>query len=248
MISIIARKELKILFATPLGWILLGITQLLIGSYFSLSFNQYIEILNYNPQLASNLGATQFLCEGVFGIASIFLMFAIPVISMNSISEERKNNTFSFLISSPISNSEIVFGKFLGLISFFALVIFSLVIMVLLMNLWTDVDIGYLFANTLGLTLLIISASAIGICYSCYTAQPILAGSLTLSTLALFLVLDHFFINQFDNVFQHISMMHHYKNFTRGMIQSYDILYFLLITIFFIYLAVRKLNALRLHG
>lgn len=248
MIALLARKELKMLFATPTGWILLGLTQLIIGSYYTISFNQYIEILNFNPQLASSLGMTQFLCEGIFGVAAIFLMFTIPVISMTSISEERKNNTFSFLCSAPISIAEIVLGKFLGLIGYFALVILSLVVMVLVMNLWTDIDIGYLFANTIGLTLLVVTASAIGLCYSCHTQQPILAGCLTLSTLAFFLILERFFIEQLDTVFQHISMIHHYKNFTRGMIQSYDILYFALLTTFFIYLAVRKLDALRLHG
>ncbi len=248
MIILVARKELKTMFSSPVGWIILGAIQLVFGTYFTVSFNQYFEILSQNESFANSIGITQFICEGVFGIAAMIMLFSIPVVSMNLISEEKKRQTLTFLMSAPISMTEIVVGKFIGIITFFSVLICSLVLMVLVINLWTDIDIGYLMTNAFGLWLLVAGACAIGLFYSCHTSQPILAGFFTLLTLIALLFLDKFFIQEFNTIFQQISMMQHYKNFAHGMVQSYDLIYFLLITSFFILLAIRKLNAIRLYG
>lgn len=236
------------MFSSPLGWVLLGILQLALGTYFTISFNQYFEIFNHNQSLATSIGVTQFICEGVFGLASLLILFTVPIVAMNLVSDEKKKQTLTFLISAPISMTEIIFGKFIGVITFFSLLILVMVTMVSVLNLWTDIDTGYLFANALGLWLLIACACSIGLFYSCYTAQPILAGFFTFITLMILILLDKFLSIRFENIIQHISIMQHYRNFSEGMIQTYDFIYFILLTTFFLLLAIRKLNAIRLYG
>ena len=115
MIAIIARKELRSLFATPMGWLVLAIVQAIVGTYYSLSFNQYFEIMQSAQWQVQRIGLTQFMAEGVFGVAAVLMLFVVPLVSMKLISEERKNQTMVLLMSAPLSMSELVLGKLLGI-------------------------------------------------------------------------------------------------------------------------------------
>lgn len=248
MVIHIARKELKTMFSSPMGWIILGIVQMVIGSYYTLSFNQYFEIMASTNMQIERVGMTEFICEGIFGVANLIIFFLVPLISMNAISEERKRQTMTFLLSAPISLTEIVCGKFIGMMTYLSLIIFSMLIMVFALNLWTEIDIGFLLSNVLGLWLLTASACAMGLFFSSLTTQPILAGFFTLISLSIFLLLDKFFTDNIESFFQYFSMIEHYKHFSQGMINSHDMTYFMLFSAIFILLTIRKLNADRLYG
>lgn len=189
MVFSIARKELKSMFASPMGWIILAIMQLVIGSYYTLSFNQYFEIIAHQGMLPERMGMTQFMCEGVFGVTAILLVFIVPLISMRLISDEHKGHTMAFLMSAPISMTEVVMGKFIGLAVYLSLLVISIITMISLLAIWTDIDTGYLFTNALGLWLLMLTASAIGLFCSSLTSEAIIAGGLCFMVLASFALL-----------------------------------------------------------
>jgi len=75
---------------------------------------------------------------------------------MRLISEERRNQTLPFLFSAPLSLIEIVVGKFLGLVAFLSILILYIGVMLATLNLWSDIDFGYILSNSLGLFLLTI--------------------------------------------------------------------------------------------
>lgn len=249
MVINIARKELKSMFASPMGWIILGVMQLAIGSYFTLSFNQYFEIINLQGQLPMQIGMTQFMCEGIFDTASVLLLFIIPLISMRMISDELKNKTMTFLISAPISVTDIICGKFLALVIYNSILIFVMVAMMLCLRVWVELDYGLMLLNATGIWLLMSALSALGLFFSSQTQYAVIAGFLTFLTSAFLILMDKWIgaSNQLSLVSQ-LSIMHHYRNFSHGLLSSNALVFFTLFTAFFVLMAIHRLYINRMIG
>lgn len=248
MIMTLARKELKSLFASPMGWVLLAISQALVGTYYSLSFNQYFEMMDSGHWQVQRIGITQFMAEGVFGVAAMLLMVLVPLISMKLISEERKSHTMALLMSAPLSMSDIILGKLAGIVAYLSLLIASMLGMIVLLSPWADIDLPYLLTHALGLWLLMLASSALGLFFSSLTSNPLLAAFSSLTALMAWQVLDKFFTENSQAVFHHFSLMQHYRQFALGMLNSYDLAFFVLFTGFFVLLAIRRLQADTLYG
>jgi len=197
---------------------------------------------------AERTGVTMFIGQSVFGLASFVMLFSVPLLSMRLISEERRSNTLTFLFSAPLSLNEIVLGKFIGLVSFLSILVLMIGVMLCTLNAWADVDFGYLFANVLGLWLLVASFSAMGLYFSSLTAQPVVAAIITFIALFGLLIVDRFLTGDETSVVNYLSLMHHFQPFARGLIDTADITYFLLFIITFLTLTVRRLDADRLRG
>lgn len=189
MILNIARKELKSLFASPMGWIILALLMMAFGSYYLTGVNNYFEVMSGAIRPAERVGVTIFVGQTVYSIASFIMLFAVPLLTMRLISEERRSQTLPFLFSAPISLTEIVLGKFVGLIVFLSILVFYIFLMLTTLNIWADIDFGYLIANSIGLWLLVASFSALGIYFSSLTQQPIIAA--ILSFISLFCINDY---------------------------------------------------------
>lgn len=248
MINIIARKELRSLFATPMGWLILAIFQAIVGTYYSLSFNQYFEIMQSAQWQVQRVGITQFMAEGIFGVAAVLMLFVVPLMTMKLISEERKNQTIALLMSAPLSMSELILGKLLGIVSYLSLLIITMTVMIALLLPWAEIDLPYLLTHALGLWLLMVASSALGLYVSSLTSHPILAAFGSLTALSLWLMLDKFFSDSSQAMFHHFSLMQHYRQFALGMLNSYDFVFFVLFALFFVLLAIRRLHADRLYG
>ena len=248
MIINISRKELKSLFASPMGWIILALLMLAFGSFYLQGVNNYFEVMSGSIRPAERVGVTIFVGQTVYGIASFLMLFAVPLLSMRLISEERKSQTLPFLFSAPISLTEIVVGKFLGLIIFLSILVGYIFLMLSTLNIWSDIDFGYLIANSIGLILLAASFSALGIYFSSLTNQPIIAAILSFIALFALMGLDKFFGSQPNHWFGYISLMNHFQAFSRGVIDSKDIIYFVLFITTFLVLTIRRLDSDRLRG
>ena len=248
MIINIARKELKSLFASPMGWIILALLMLAFGSFYLQGVNNYFEVMSGSIRPAERVGVTIFVGQTVYGTASFLMLFAVPLLSMRLISEERKSQTLPFLFSAPISLTEIVVGKFLGLIIFLSILVGYILLMLSTLNIWSDIDFGYLLSNSLGLILLAASFSALGIYFSSLTNQPIIAAILSFIALFALMALDKLFGSQPDHWFGYVSLMKHFQSFSRGVIDSKDIIYFILFITTFLVLTVRRLDSDRLRG
>ena len=248
MIINIARKELKSLFASPMGWIILALLMLSFGSFYLQGVNNYFEVMSGSIRPAERVGVTIFVGQTVYGIASFLMLFAVPLLSMGLISGERKSQTLPFLFSAPISLAEIVVGKFLGLIIFLSILVAYILLMLSTLNIWADIDFGYLLSNSLGLILLAASFAALGIYFSSLTSQPIVAAILSFIALFALMGLDKFFGSQPNHWFGYISLMKHFQSFSRGIIDSKDIIYFILFITTFLVLTIRRLDADRLRG
>ena len=241
MISIIAKKELRSIFTSPTGWVILALIQFSLGTYFTLSFNQYFEILSLKGSLPEQMGITKFMCEGVFDTASILFVFVIPLISMRLLSDEFRSQTITFLISAPISITEIILGKYLALLIYMSSLILIMIFMLLTLGKWAWLDYGLLFANALGLWLLMAALSAMGLFFSSQTQFSVIAGFLTFLTSSALILLDKFIKESTSSLISQLSIMSHYRNFSNGLVNSFDTFYFLIFATVFIVLSIHRL-------
>jgi ABC-2 type transport system permease protein len=248
MIFNIVRKELKSMFASPMGWIILAIFTALFGSLYLNGVNGYFEVMSGAVRPAERVGVTQFVGQTVYGWAFLVVLFAVPLLSMRLISEERRSQTLPFLFSAPLSLTEIVLGKFIGLVVFLSILIAYIALMLCTLNIWSDVDFGFIIANSLGLFLLIASASAVGLYFSSLTSQPVAAAVMTFITLIGLIFMDRIFAGDPTNTISQLSLMKHFQAFSTGLIDSADVAYFILVIIMFLVLTIRRLDAERLRG
>ncbi len=236
------------MFASPMGWVILALLMFSFGTYYLNGVNNYFEVMSGSIRPAERVGVTQFVGQNVYGLASFIMLFAVPLLSMRLISEERRNQTLPFLFSAPLSIIEIVIGKFLGLLIFLSILIVYIGVMLSTLNIWSDIDFGYILSNSFGLFMLVASFSALGLYFSSLTSQPVVAAILSFVALFVLMILDRFFAGDPSSTMAQLSFMKHFQSFAGGLIDSADIVYFLLFILTFLILTIRRLDADRLRG
>ena len=167
---------------------------------------------------------------------------------MRLVAEERRHNTLSLLLSSPLTTIQIVLGKYLGIMGFFLVMHIMLTLMPLSLFLGGAIDVGVLVANMLALFLLLCSFSAIGLYFSSLTAEPAIAATTTMGTLLLLWILNVVIsANDEFSWLGYLSSQNHYAVLIQGVFSSMDVIYFLLIIFLFLSLTVRRLNYERIQ-
>lgn len=247
MILAIARKELKTLFASPLAWVVLAVMQIIFAWVFLFQLDQYLQNLPRIQQLTNPPGVTEVVVGMVFGFAAIVLLMAVPLISMRLFSEEQRNQTLTLLLSAPISTSEIVLGKFLGLMAFLLVSLALLVAMAASLAVGGALDWGLIGANSLGLLLLLAAFSALGLFISSLTQHGVIAAFGSFGALLLLWIVNASVADP-ENLLNYLSLMRHFDNFNRGLVDTRDIAYLALFSIVFLVLTARRLDGQRLHG
>ncbi len=247
MILTIALRELRSMFLSPLAWSVLAVTQLIIAWSF---FTQIDFFFSIQPQLATlpnAPGVTDLVVMPTFEIASIILLMVTPLLTMRLISEERRNGSITLLLSSPISMTEIVLGKFTGIVLFMLILIFMISMMPLSLLAGTELDMGKLAAGVLALSLLLSAFSSAGLYLSSLTENPTVAAISSFGLLLLLWIISN---NSGDAsaALTQISLLGHFAPMLRGMIDTADIAYFVLFIATFLILTIRQLDSKRLQG
>jgi ABC-2 type transport system permease protein len=190
--------------------------------------------------------------DPLFELAPVIFIFLISAITMRSFSEEKKTGTFETLTTKPISDMGIIMGKFLA-----ALTIVILAILPTLLYYYTvhklsvpvgNVDTGALMGSYIGLLLLSAGYISIGLFSSIITDNQIV--SFILSMFLCFFIFTVFdFLGSFEwlknnNFFvEWLGINYHYKNISRGVVDTRDIIYFLSLIVLFVWLTKIKLNS-----
>jgi ABC-2 type transport system permease protein len=247
MIISIALRELRGMFLSPLAWTVLAVTQLILAWSF---FSQIDFFFSIQPQLTTMPnapGVTDLVVMPTFEVASIILLMVTPLLTMRLISEERRNGTISLLLSSPVSMSQIVLGKFLGIVLFMLVFVAMISIMPLSLLMGTELDLGKLAAGVFALILLLSAFSAAGLYLSSLTENPVVAA---ISSFGLLLLLWIISSNAGGDtaVLTEISLLGHFAPMLRGLIDTADIAYFLLFILMFLLLTIKQMDSQRLQG
>jgi ABC-2 type transport system permease protein len=247
MIFTLALKELRSLFAAPSTWLILGALQFIFAWFFLARLDAFLQVQAQLAQLANAPGATQAVAVPLFGAAALIMMPLVPVLTMRMIAEERRNQTLTLLLTAPVSCAQIVLGKFIGLLLFLLPIVAGCLLMVLALDMGTQLDKGLLLANALGLLLLVASYAALGLYVSSLTAQPVVAAIAALATLFGLWLVDASAVDN-DNAWRALAPTSHFESFNIGLLNSGDLVFFLLFCAVFLLLTMRRLNNSQIYG
>lgn len=249
LIFTIAARELKTLFLSPLAWSILGLLQFILAYLFLTQVDAYAMLQPRLAALETAPGITDLVVTPLYGSAAIVLLLIIPLLTMRLVSEERRSKTLPLLISAPVSNHEIILGKYLGVVTLLLIMVLMISVMPLSLLAGGELDCGKLFANILALTLVLASFAAIGLYLSCVASHPTIAAIGSFSALLLLWILDwtsglH---PGYNAILEYLSMLSHFQNLQSGLIASRDLCYFLLFSATFLLLSIHRLDYERLQ-
>ncbi len=247
MILTIALKEFRNLFALPSTWFILGALQFIFAWFFLARMDAFLQVQAQLAQIANAPGATLAVAVPLFGTLALIMMILAPVFTMRLLAEERRNQTLILLMTSPVSGAHIVLGKFIGLMIFLLLIIASCTLMVLTLALGTPLDIGLLLSNALGLLLLTACYTALGLYVSSLTAQPMVAAIGALAALFGMWLVEISAVDN-DNAWRALAPTSHFQSFNVGLLNSADMVYFMLFSTVFLLLTIRRLHNNRMYG
>lgn len=256
MIFTIAGKDLKSLFTSPVAWVVLTFVQLIVGYGFLKRFDDFLSLQPQLVQLASPPGFTELVAAPTFSTTAAIMLFAVPLLAMRLIAEERRNHTMVLLTSAPISVLDIVLGKFLALLGMMLLILALIALMPLSLAAATRLDYRLIGSLLLGLSLIAAAFSAVSLYISSLTTHPIVAalgafGALLGMVLVGEQVAENLQARGLGVIAAFAQVFSPVKNFEplgRGMIDTYAIACLLLLIALFLALTVRQLEARRLRG
>lgn len=256
MIWTIARKELKALFASPLAWVVLTFIQVMLAFGFLKRIDDYMQFQPRLVQMPNPPGITELVASPVFATLAIIFLFAVPLLAMRLIAEERRNQTLTLLISAPVSMTQIALGKFFGLLGFLCLLVLLATLMPLSLLMGGRLDFGLLASMVLGIVMLAACFSAVSLFASSLTAHPFVASMIAFGLLLGMLLAGETAADGLRGrgwtvpaeLAQVLSPLKNFESFSKGMLDSYSLVCMLLLVIVFLVLTIRRLDAARLNG
>ena len=228
----IAGKELRSYFTSPMAYVL---------AVFYLGIIGYIFIAMF---LLMPQAQTEHL--GVLIGSMLFLtLFIIPMLTMGLFAQEQASGTMELLMTHPVRDWEVVVGKFLATVSLFASVIIISMSYPAILEVVAKVDWAMILTGYLGLLLAGAAFAALGIFASSLTSNQIAAAIIAVFML-LFLwligTLSYSVSQSLGDVFKHLSVLENYQDFSKGIIDTKNILYFLSLIFVSLFLAVRTIE------
>lgn len=241
----IACVELRMLFCSPIAWLLLLCFSLQMGVIFTNILGGFVEGgYSYNASFLLFASPT----GGLWAKVQEFIYMYIPLLTMGIVSKELSSGSVKLLYSSPISNAQIILGKFLSMVVYAALMMAVLMIFVIIGGCTIEhFEWGWVLTGLLGLFLMTCTYMAVGIFVSSLTTYQILAAVGTFVILMLLSMVKGWG-QQYDivrDITYWLSIDGRASTFIWGMLCSEDVLYFPVIAAFFLSLTIIRLNAVR---
>ena len=249
-VIVIFKKELKSYFASPIAYLLLTIFAVIFGFFFY-SATRFFVLQGMQMQMMGRgmpMDVNEYVIRPLLTNASVIGLFLIPMITMRLYAEEKRSGTIELLMTSPVRDLEIVLGKWLA-----ALVLYLAILGVSGINLgilfafgrpdWKPILVGFLGLLLQGGCLL-----AIGTFISTMTRNQIIAGGATFAVCLMLWVLD--WVSAYDQsawakVISYLSVVTHFEPFSKGVIDSKDVIFYLSMIFFGLFLTSRSVESLR---
>ncbi len=249
----IYRRELGAYFSSPIAYVVLAFFIFIYGIFF---YDYLTNFILFGLQMSqSPYGATrtmnlnQDLIRWLFHSTSIMVLFMLPLITMRSISEEKRSGTIELLLTSPVTDFQIVFGKFLAALTLYGAMLGLTLIHMSFLFLYGDPEWKPLVAGYLGMLLMGGAFISFGILFSSLTKNQIVAGFLSFGVF-LFLYILEVAENwaTFGSFFSYLSVTKHIEDFAKGVIDTKDVLYYLSFIGFGLFLSKQSVESHRWRG
>ena len=229
----VASKEIQTYFTSPMGYIVALVFVALTGYFFVTSISTDI------PEAS---------IDGYVTPSALILIFLAPAMTMRLFAEEQKLGTLELLLTSPVRDWEVVLGKYAASLVFFLATLSLTLFYVLLLGYYGNPDWGPVWSGYLGMALYGGAALSIGLLTSSFTNNQIIALVVGFGILLILFVIDQsasLVSGTASTVLSHIGLTSHLEDFTRGVVDTRDLAYYLTVIAVFLFLTIRSVESRR---
>ena len=250
----IAQKELRSYFVSPIAYVVIGLFAVLFGVFFlsSLSFILRVSLQAGMMQGAPPINLNEYMIRPLFGNTGVILLFVLPMITMRSYAEETRSGTIELLLSSPLTDMEIILGKFLGALTLYAMMLAVTGVHMGFLFYYGEPELAPVLSGYLGLLLMGASFISIGLLISSATKNQVVAGMITFAVLLLFWVIswlgDPGAGSTSSQVLAYLSVLDHFDDFSKGVIDTSHLVYYLSFITFGLFLTAKSVDSVRWRG
>ena len=228
MLGILTAKELHATFSSPIGYTIAAVFLLVLGYTFSLTL------------FATKVANLQYIFHQMY-VLSILL---VPVLTMRSFAEERRNDTLELLLTAPVREIWIVLAKFLAAFALVIGIYGASLAYALILGLYGEPDWGPIYAGYMALTLFAGLLVAVGLLTSSLTENQVVAAALSLGIFLMLWFADsvaYLLPAPFDILAINLSLIGHFRPMVSGSVFVSDIGYFVTLTMLALFLTTRGL-------
>lgn len=256
-ISAIVERELRAYFNSPIAYVVLTIFIFLSGIFFRSILAQVMQMALMSQMQAQQLGPRPIdmpgiISRGFLSTMSVILLFVMPMLTMGLFSEEKKRGTIELLLTAPLTDLQVVLGKFFAAGAFYV---------ILLLTTWIPMGVLYLYGSPasapiltayLGLLLYGLAILAIGLFISTLTENQIIAAILSFGTIMVLWLVDVVAQNSDSatskGVLTYLSILSHLDDFMKGVLASSNIIFYVSLMLVALFLTYRSVDSLRWRG
>jgi ABC-2 type transport system permease protein len=252
----IAQKELKSYFASPIAYVVIGFWALLFGYFFAAILHyfaqQSMQMNQFGMQGPQSLNINQQLIRPVIQNTLILILFLLPMVTMRAYSEEKRSGTIELLLTSPVTDWQIILGKFFGALGLFAAMIgVTFIHIAVLFYYGGRPELKPILTAYIGLLLMGGCFLSLGLFISSLTKNQIVAGMVTFAVFLLLWVIT--WIGnaagpQVEKVTQYLSIIDHYEDFGKGVIDTTHLIYYVSFITFGLFLTAKSVDSERWRG
>jgi gliding motility-associated transport system permease protein len=248
----LADKELRSYFASPIAYIIIGLFSLLFGWFFYVYVSYFLrQSMQMQFGGGGNLSVNQVVIRNVLQNAAVIILFVMPMITMRTYAEEKRSGTIELLLTSPVTDFQIIMGKFLGALAVYAAMLAVTVLYVLLLFWYGNPEWRPIVAGYLGLLLVGASFVAWGLFLSSVTKNQIVAAFLTFTFFLMLWVINWIGDSSGPTtqaVTSYLSITEHLDDFTKGVIDTKHVIFYVSFITFGLFLTAKAVDSERWRG
>ena len=250
----IAQKEMRSYFVTPIAYVVVGLFAMLFAVFFisNLNFILRVSLQAGMMQGAPVININEYMIRPLLGNTGVIMLFVLPMITMRSYAEEKRSGTMELLLSSPLTNLEIILGKFFGALSLFILMLGATGFHMGLLFWYGEPELLPVLSGYLGLLLMGASFISIGLLISSATRNQVVAGMITFAVLLLFWVIswlgDPSSGSTVSTVLAYLSVLDHFDDFSKGVIDTSHLAYYASFIAFGLFLTAKSVDSEQWRG
>ncbi len=245
----IARKELKSYFTSPIAYIVLALSALIFGFFFYSGLAFFVQQgMQAEMSGAGPMNVNEFIVRPLLMNLAVISLFLVPMITMRLYAEEKRSGTIELLLTSPVRDSELIWGKLLAAFLLFAGILGVALLNMVVLFIYGNADWKPMFAGFLGVALMGMAILSLGMLLSTFTRNQIVAGALTFGLFLMLWVADWvtaYSTGKVGQVFGYIAITPHLENFAKGVIDLRDVVYYGSVIFLGVFLTHRSLESLR---
>ena len=248
----IAQKELKSYFASPIAYVIIGFFALVFGYFYIVSISFFLQMAMQmgvpgQGQVNINNMAIRPLLQNV----SVVALFVLPLITMRTYAEEKRSGTIELLLTSPLTDFQIIMGKFIGAVALYALMLAITLPHMGILFVYGNPECKPIVTGYLGLLLMGASFISMGLWISSLTRNQIVAGMITFAMFLLLWTINWAMDSAgptMQKLLTALSITDHFDDFAKGVIALRHLVYYLSFISFGLFLTAKSVDSERWRG